>query len=459
VGSIGVEGSDLTIGTGDTGLQFRDASDAIRPFNLSTNSVRDASIDLGRSTGPERFRNLFLSGTAYVDTAVEIHAGNSLKLQNVAGSGFATIQNSGAGTNTDLAFSTAGSERMRIDSSGNIGIGLSSNIGATLHVDPAANVTTTFGTPLIKVGGANSWAGNGSIYSIGFGYNNGSTVKSPAEIGFDTTSATGVTKGDLVFATRDVTTDTAPTERMRISSSGNVGIGTANPAYPLQVEKSTDTNAASGTGVIKIRGGASTYSGAIGMDATGMSIGTDSGVRALMLVAGGSERMRINAGGDVLFGCTSLPSSSVGGAGFEDATSNRMILKLASTTTSNTNLVLIFNPNGNVGSITTSGSSTSFNTSSDYRLKTDAQPMTGATDRLKQLNPVNFEWIADGTRVDGFLAHEAQAVVPEAVTGTHNEVDADGNPVYQGIDQSKLVPLLVATIKELEARITALENA
>jgi len=226
VGSIGVEGSDLTIGTGDTGLQFRDASDAIRPFNLSTNSVRDASIDLGRSTGPERFRNLFLSGTAYVDTAVEIHAGNSLKLQNVAGSGFATIQNSGAGTNTDLAFSTAGSERMRIDSSGNIGIGLSSNIGATLHVDPAANVTTTFGTPLIKVGGANSWAGNGSIYSIGFGYNNGSTVKSPAEIGFDTTSATGVTKGDLVFATRDVTTDTAPTERMRITSAGALLVGT-----------------------------------------------------------------------------------------------------------------------------------------------------------------------------------------------------------------------------------------
>ena len=69
------------------------------------------------------------------------------------------------------------------------------------------------------------------------------------------------------------------------------------------------------------------------------------------------------------------------------------------------------------GSIRTDGSATSYNTSSDYRLKTDAQPMTGATDRLKALNPVNFEWITDGTRVDGFLAHEAQAVVPECVTG------------------------------------------
>jgi len=136
-----------------------------------------------------------------------------------------------------------------------------------------------------------------------------------------------------------------------------------------------------------------------------------------------------------------------------------------------------------VGTITSTVSSTAYNTSSDYRLKTDAQSMTGATDRLKQLNPVNFEWIVDGTRVDGFLAHEAQAVVPEAVTGTKDAMrdeeyevtpevlDDDGNvvteavmgtrsvPDYQGIDQSKLVPLLVATIKELEARITALENA
>jgi hypothetical protein len=112
-----------------------------------------------------------------------------------------------------------------------------------------------------------------------------------------------------------------------------------------------------------------------------------------------------------------------------------------------------------VGDISVTTTSTSFNTSSDYRLKTDVQTMTGATDRLKQLNPVNFEWISDGTRVDGFLAHEAQAVVPEAVTGTKDAVDDEGNPDYQGIDQSKLVPLLVATIKELEARITALENA
>ena len=113
-----------------------------------------------------------------------------------------------------------------------------------------------------------------------------------------------------------------------------------------------------------------------------------------------------------------------------------------------------------VGNISTNGSSTSYNTSSDYRLKENVVADWDATTRLKQLNPVRFNFIADpDTVVDGFLAHEAQAVVPESVTGTHNDVDDNGNPVYQGIDQAKLVPLLVKTIQELEARITALETA
>ena len=112
-----------------------------------------------------------------------------------------------------------------------------------------------------------------------------------------------------------------------------------------------------------------------------------------------------------------------------------------------------------VGSINTSATATAYNTSSDHRLKENVVAMTGATARLKQLAPKRFNFIADAdTTVDGFLAHEVQSVVPEAITGTHNEVDDDGNAVYQGIDQSKLVPLLVATIQELEARIAALES-
>ena len=101
-----------------------------------------------------------------------------------------------------------------------------------------------------------------------------------------------------------------------------------------------------------------------------------------------------------------------------------------------------------------------YNTTSDYRLKENITDVTNATTRLKQLKPKRFNFIADekNTIMEGFLAHEVSDVVPEAVTGEKDEVDSDGNPVYQGIDQSKLVPLLVKTIQELEARIAVLES-
>ena len=110
-----------------------------------------------------------------------------------------------------------------------------------------------------------------------------------------------------------------------------------------------------------------------------------------------------------------------------------------------------------VGSIVMTNSSTAFNTTSDYRLKENVIDMTGAVDRVKQLKPSRFNFIGEAATVDGFLAHEAAIVVPESVTGAKDEVDADGSPIYQGIDQAKLVPLLVGAIKELTARIEALE--
>jgi hypothetical protein len=123
------------------------------------------------------------------------------------------------------------------------------------------------------------------------------------------------------------------------------------------------------------------------------------------------------------------------------------------------NIISIRTSGTQVGTISVSGSATAYNTSSDYRLKENVVAMSGATERLKQLKPSRFNFIADpDTTVDGFLAHEVQDVVPEAITGTKDAVDAEGNPEYQGIDQSKLIPLLVATIQELEARIAQLEG-
>ena len=125
-----------------------------------------------------------------------------------------------------------------------------------------------------------------------------------------------------------------------------------------------------------------------------------------------------------------------------------------------------------IGSITMQSSATAFNTSSDYRLKENVDYDWDATTRLKQLKPARFNWISDDTNtlLEGFMAHEVTSIVPQAVAGEKDQVATAedvtaglakqvGDPVYQGIDQSKLVPLMVKTIQELEARIKTLEDA
>ncbi len=118
--------------------------------------------------------------------------------------------------------------------------------------------------------------------------------------------------------------------------------------------------------------------------------------------------------------------------------------------------IVFFNTAGqSVGSITTTSVSTAFNTSSDYRLKENAEPITDGLERISKLPVYRFNWkrTPDSPKVDGFFAHEAQEIVPESVIGERDAIDAGGNPVYQSIDQSKIVPLLVAAVKELKATV------
>jgi len=119
-----------------------------------------------------------------------------------------------------------------------------------------------------------------------------------------------------------------------------------------------------------------------------------------------------------------------------------------------------------LGKIRINGAGVAYDTTSDYRLKENVVPIAGAAQRIKSLKPCRFNFISHPDKtVDGFLAHEAQEVVPEAVSGIKDEVDEEGNPIIQGIDQSKLVPLLTAALQEalakietLETRLTALEG-
>jgi hypothetical protein len=149
-------------------------------------------------------------------------------------------------------------------------------------------------------------------------------------------------------------------------------------------------------------------------------------------------------------GVQMIPSNSEGAL---SAVWNR-----ANTTASS--IVLQFrNAGDEVGKISHTHTATSYATSSDYRLKENPTPLANALETVDRLKPVDFTWKVDGSLGRGFIAHELQAVAPEAVTGQKDAVDAEGNAEYQGVDASKLVPLLVAAVQELSAKVAALETA
>jgi hypothetical protein len=338
----------------------------------------------------------------------------------------------------NLKFTTAGGERMRINSSGNVGIGTNSP-------DSKLDVAT---------------GANGVI----FRYDAASTFLQilPEDTGGDISLRYRANSGsapDLLFK------NDGGTERMRITEGGNVGIGTSSPVLPLDVNGSAQVSGRMLVGSVGSGGGVGQGYQFAGDGNTGMY---QDAYDQLQFSTNNAERMRLDSNGSLLLGTTDeiiwTDASGEGivlyrGEAFQVARNSDSCVQLNRQGTDGQ--IQAFAKSGTqVGNISVTGSATAFNTSSDHRLKENVTADWDATTRLKQLNPVRFNFIADAdTTVDGFLAHEVQSVVPEAITGTHNEVDADGNPVYQGIDQSKLVPLLVKTIQELEARIVALETA
>ena len=252
-----------------------------------------------------------------------------------------------------------------------------------------------------------------------------------------------------------------------IDSSERVGIGTSSPSVPLHLSTSSsgdiaifNTSANNGTGLYIN----SQTEGQIDL------VGYDGSAANNVNIRGGgatNSGLVVGTGGDIFVGQTSTITPGSGntthGTCLQDGgrlfLSADGVFSLSLNRSDSGELTNFHRAGAFKGSINITTSGVSYNTSSDHRLKENVADMTGAIDRVKQLAPKRFNFIEDADNtVDGFLAHEAQAVVPEAVTGEHNEVDEDGNAVMQGIDQAKLVPLLTGALQEAIAEIETLKT-
>jgi len=418
------------------------------------------------------------------------------------GTTFRVAASGGVGTYTDrYVYGVA--EAVLVQADGNVGIGTSSPV-EKLYVN------STSGDARIGLN-----APTGSDTEIKFS-NNGSVEYS---IGHDDGT------DNFVIGTANV-----DLPLLSVTKAGNVGIGTSSPRTTLDLGMPTLSSTLSRTltdyqmMLEAPSGGGSRYAHNIGWsEITGSSVvvaainAIDLGASSatgITFATGNSasiaERVRIDSNGSLLVGKAvadvSVPGSVLNANGTVLFTASGAKVVNVNRTGTDGTAVGFSNDGAQVGTISVSGSATAYNTSSDYRLKEDEVAMTGATERVKALRPVNFAWKADGSRVDGFFAHELAEVVPEAATGIKDAMmdeeyevtpavyedviipaveavlDEDGVviteaveestesvlvteavmgtrsvPDYQGIDQSKLVPLLTATIQELIARIEALE--
>jgi hypothetical protein len=248
-------------------------------------------------------------------------------------------------------------------------------------------------------------------------------------------------------------------DRVILDSAGNIGIALAPYVvadHRILAMKGETTG--SGYSAVRLETGINSTQATfqIGGASGDVIVGTNNTnlTGSLSLFAGGSSRAQISSSGVLYVGnnTAAQPGHVLDQTGFQWIGNTAGTAGWAFSS--------FFRSGVSIGSITQSGTTgVSYNTTSDERLKDNIQPLVAALQRLMRLEPKRFNYKKEpGRKVDGFLAGDVQAVVPEAVTGKRNEVDADGNPVYQMIDQSKLIPVLVAAVQELVARVEKLER-
>jgi len=354
---------------------------------------------------------------------------SSGKLDGTTGLTTSVVANTiGSAASTALTLQSAGTTAITVDTSQNVGIGTTSP-SAKLHVESSSvadlaeilkSTDAVNGRSVIYMASAKNSAGTQSNVSM-------------------EAQSVSAANADLVFRTSGSNV-TAGTERMRIDSSGNVGVN----KVPNNLAKLTVRSSANQFPQLFLEQN-NTEDGwlylADSTDGSNTFSRRQSGAT--------SEKARFDINGNFMVGTTTVNSGKlnvvytgsygvyVGGAA---GASTQMIFFSGAT---------------NTGSISSNGSNTAFNTSSDYRLKENIAPMTGCLAKVQALKPVTYKWKESGLESQGFIAHELAEVCPDAVTGAKDAVDENGNPIYQGIDTSFLVATLTAAIQELKEIIDA----
>jgi hypothetical protein len=545
--------------TADTSVRtfIKGADSGTNNYQILTRNSSDANIlavrndgNVGIGTTPITSKKLYVLGdtTNYQILAEQPsgYAGLSIKSTTVAQT-WSWIANDN-GSNSDLLLyggASAGT-KLTIDSSGK------STFAGSVSIDANSGILTQ---EILKVKGG----GSGGAYGFLVEANNGDDLfkvdtstyncyfpSSFTKVGINASDPVKTldVRGQLAISNSassywymdrndttgnfEILTD-SDSSVFNIDSSGNVGINAATPRDKLTVFTAGSseeeiglrlvnpigfTNAGSGASIIFAQDRSQAENIPMAKIRSSQNAGGSSCCGDLIFstshtsLGGMIDRMKITAGGEILIGTGGNdPSSSQTGFSIQNNAGLCLVRQATSDSGANTCNQFI-NPNGVVGSIVTNGSATAFNTSSDYRLKENVVEMTGALNRVSELKPSRFNFIADANKtVDGFLAHEVQDIVPEAITGEKDamqdeeyevspavyedilhpaieeELDEDGNiiteakeewtenvlkteavkdtrqvPDYQGIDQSKLVPLLVGAIQELTAKVERLEQ-
>jgi hypothetical protein len=376
---------------------------------------------------------------------------------NGATSGSAGLKTSGGNDGVMLLqTTTAGgtpTTAVTIDTSQNVGVGVTPS--AWSGAGPVVEVGTSKGNAFRGAGTNDANVESNAYYNSGWkyattGYANRYAAGNGNTGGHAWYNAASGTAGNAITFTQAMTLDANAKLSTNAAQSGDSGASSATRTLFQQQTSGTQATASVFTvyGIIH----PSVYR-------TILDSSTGSGSAApLTFSVGNSEVGRFDSSGNLLVGTTTNPAvGKLAIAGNNGVTGSAIAVTNQSGTSQY--YAAAFYNNGNsvsyCGSISISGTTTQYATSSDYRLKENIVPMTGALATVAQLKPCTYSWKPTGESTQGFIAHELQEVVPECVIGEKDAVDDNGNPVYQGIDTSFLVATLTAAIQELKAEFDA----